>query len=83
MQKRTVPMKGNRWTSVKVLCPYYKAQTTHEIICVGLEPNSNIHLSYASPDQRKAYEECHCMNDYQKCMVFQIKGYGQGYLFQR
>lgn len=63
-------MKSHYWCSKSALCPFYKCQNAQTIICSGQEAGSNLHYSFATPNQRKEFERAHCESCYQGC-----KGY--------
>ena len=56
-------MGKHDWSRL-ALCPYYKCENRPTIYCEGVEENSTIHISFASPADAKAYKNKHCRADY-------------------
>lgn len=64
-------MKSGYWASKSALCPFYKCQNAQVIVCTGEENGSNLHYSFATPAQRKAFERAHCESCYKGCKGYQ------------
>lgn len=63
-------MMGKHDWSRLALCPYYKCESRPTIYCEGVEENSTIHISFASPADAKAYKNKHCRADYCSCLIY-------------
>lgn len=64
---------SKRAPSLVAICPFYKDQERQKIICEGLEQGSSLHLTFATPDMRRAFEIGHCKCwDYEKCPLAEM-----------
>ena len=48
------------------ICPFYKDTEKQRVHCEGLEANCSLHVAFATPEQRRAFELGHCKSwDYE------------------
>ena len=64
-------LMGKRFESKRVKCPYYKNQNRNVIFCAGPMENTALHLAFASPAERVAYQKQACFSlDYaERCII--------------
>ena len=62
-----IPMK--KMSSPNVVCPYYRCEERQKIICEGVERNTKINLTFATPPQLKNYKSRFCEGKYGGCML--------------
>ena len=61
---------SNHAPSPVAICPFYKDTDRQKVFCEGLEPNCSIHITFATPEQRKQFERSHCKTwDYEACTL--------------
>ena len=58
-----------RRQDVLVKCPYYSGEEPQKVVCEGVEKGSALHVTFASPDQRKNYKNKFCKRQYNDCMI--------------
>ena len=58
-----------RLTHAAAVCPFYQFYERHKIVCEGVQEDSNLHMTFSNPDDRKDYHDAMCCGDYKKCRV--------------
>ena len=58
-----------RYSSLKVVCPYYKSEEKHIIYCCGVQKDTALHLAFAFPSDREQYKEKYCEERYRDCRI--------------
>lgn len=58
-----------RKVTTSVLCPFYQSDEKQIIYCEGVEPDTRIHLAFASSLQLKCYRERFCEGSYTRCRI--------------
>ena len=56
-------------TCTDVKCPFYQADEKQKIHCEGIEPNTRLHLAFATDPQLLAYRHQFCEGNYCKCLI--------------
>ena len=57
-------------TSAYIGCPFFKYYDGCKLCCEGVQDNSNLHLAFASPEDRRYYMKTVCYFDnYKGCIV--------------
>ena len=59
--------KNRSYTSVGVVCPYYKSEEKQLIYCRGPQVDTAIHVAFAYPADKVKYKEKFCERDYRFC----------------
>ena len=67
-------MKSDTYTTVWAKCPYYCAEKSQEIICEGVKEYTRIHLSFATPIDKKRYMQnfCNQHENYDNCRLCEM-----------
>ena len=64
---------GKRAQSLLAMCPFYKSEDTHRVICEGLRPMSSIHVAFGLPADRRSFEKEFCKNwGFEACPLAQM-----------
>ena len=62
-----------RNVSYLVLCPHYKGEDAHKIVCEGLQPMSSVHVAFSEPKDRKAWEKRACKSwEWERCPIAEM-----------
>lgn len=61
---------GKWYESVCAVCPYYKGESTFKLICEGLYPRSNLHMTFPSGAEKERHRDIYCYGyEYENCPV--------------
>ena len=64
---------GKRAQSLLAMCPFYKSEDKHCIVCEGLLPRSSIHVAFGAPADKRAFEKDFCKSwHYDACELAQM-----------
>lgn len=64
--------KGNKYLSLKAICPHYKSEEKHIIYCRGVQKDTATHMAFAYPADKVAYKEKYCEANYKECRIAKI-----------
>ena len=61
----------NEYHSVDVVCPYYRDQDKHTIMCEGIGDRTTLRVCYPSRARVEAYQRdyCNSMDGYKECPI--------------
>lgn len=65
-------MKGNKYLSLKAICPHYKSEEKHMIYCRGIQKDTSTHIAFAFPADKLAYKEKFCESRYKECKILKM-----------
>lgn len=59
----------SKWyESACAMCPYYKGEGSHRIVCDGFYPESNVHITFPARKVLEAHKEKFCYTwRYEEC----------------
>ncbi len=59
---------SKRTQSVLAICPFYKSEDAHRILCEGLCRDNSIHMAFGTPAGRRSWAGRYCRSwDYEHC----------------
>lgn len=62
--------KSKAYSSSRVICPYYQAETAAMIYCDGVMPGMCFHAAFASAADKKKYKARYCSSwEYEGCII--------------
>ena len=61
--------KGNKYLSLKAICPFYRSEEKHLIYCKGVQEGTATHMAFSYPAAKVAYKEKYCEKHYKACRI--------------
>ena len=67
-------MKGNKWASACVSCPFYKYTAQNSIYCLPPEEADSFITTFHNSDDRKRYMKKHCypLSESTRCLLYEV-----------
>lgn len=58
-----------RHISNEALCPFYRSEDSHRVVCEGLVNASSIHVVFQSSTKKQEFCRKNCCGNYKACKV--------------